>query len=440
MPARKAIVWSILGGFLLLPVNTGFDAPGLPNMDKTLVANLAVLAWALIFGRFKVISFPRNKILGGLMLLYVTSTFFTMLNNQEPLRLSVSSLPGMTFYDGMSIVAKQIIHLLPFLIGYNAFKTEEDIREVLRALVMAALAYSILILWEVRMSPQLHVQLYGFFPHSFNQQVRAGGYRPVVFLGHGLVVAIFVAMAAVAAIGLLRNRVRVFGLHGFVFTVYLLMILILCKSVGATLLAIVFGFAIYLFRYRTVLTILAISGLIIISYPLLRGAGMIPVAKIAEISADFSSDRASSFLTRIENEEMLLTKAAQKPFFGWGTWGRERIYQTHWTGKFDIDVTISDGLWVIIISVFGWGGYISTFGLLAYPTVRAFRRGRQFEKFPSYVVLMAVLVINLMDLLPNSSLTPITWFIAGILAGFMPPSNKRCADPATLQTTLLART
>ena len=117
---------------------------------------------------------------------------------------------------------------------------------------------------------------------------------------------------------------------------------------------------------------------------------------------------------------MLLAKTAERPVFGWGSWGRGRIYKTHWTGKFDYDLTITDGTWIIIISTFGWAGYIASFGLLAFPTARAFRYRRQFAKFPSFVILLAVLVTNLFDLLPNSSLTPITWLIAGTLAGFAP--------------------
>lgn len=424
MSARKAIIWSILAGYLLLPVGTGFDAPGIPNMDKTLIPNLSVLVWALMFARHKVIVIPRNKVLVGLMLLYVASPFFTMLNNQEPLRLSVSSLPGMTIYDGVSLLAKQMIELVPFLIGYSSFKMESDIREVLKALLMAALAYSILILWEVRMSPQLHTQIYGFFPHDFSQQVRAGGYRAVVFLGHGLVVAIFVGMATVAAVGMWRDQMRVFGLSGAVYSVFLLLILILCKSVGALILAIVFGIGSYMLRYRTMISILAISGLIIVSYPALRGAGFIPIKSIAALSAEISTDRAASLQTRIDNEEMLLEKTVEKPVFGWGTWGRGRIYKSDWSGTFDYDDTITDGTWIIIISGFGWAGYIASFGLLAYPTARAFRNRKRFAKFSSFVVLLGVLVINLFDLLQNSSLTPVTWLIAGALAGFTPRHDK----------------
>lgn len=282
------------------------------------------------------------------------------------------------------------------------------------------------------MSPQLHAHLYGFFPHSFAQQVRAGGFRAVVFLGHGLIVGIFVGMVTVAAMGFWRDRTRVFGLSGAVYTPFLLLVLILCKSVGALILVFVIGFASYFLRYRSMIVVLAASGLVIISYPALRGAGLMPINGIAEVSAKFSTDRTASLQTRIDNEEMLLARAAEKPFFGWGNWGRGRIYKTDWSGKFDYDVTTTDGTWIIIISSFGWAGYIATFGLLTYPTARAFYHRKRFAQFPSFVILLGVLVINLLDLLPNSSLTPITWLVSGALAGFN-PHTKKVTGPITPQ-------
>ena len=417
MSSRKAIIWSLLAGYLLLPVNTGFDAPGIPNMDKTLIPNLSVLLCALIFAKHKVISIPKNAVLIGLMALYVASPFLTTFSNREPLLLSVSVLPGMTFYDGIALSVRQMIELIPFIIAYSAFKTEADIREILKALVLAALAYSVLIMWEVRMSPQLHTQIYGFFPHSFVQQMRAGGFRAVVFLGHGLIVAIFVAMALIAAIGLWRDRVRIKGMPGFAYTGILIFVVIISKSFGALLLAIFIGTATYLLKYRRLVTILAISGLVIIAYPAFRGAGIIPVDRFAAITADYSEDRAGSFQTRIDNEEKLLEKSERKPFFGWGTWGRGRVYTADWQGN-DLDTTITDGTWIIIISSFGWIGYIACFGLLAYPTFRALRYRRQFSQSGPCVALLAVLIINLFDLLPNASLSPLTWLIAGALSGY----------------------
>lgn len=428
MSSRKAIIWSLLAGYLLLPVKTGFDAPGIPNMDKTLIPNLSVLLCALIFAKHKVISIPKSGVLVGLMALYVASPFLTTFSNREPLLLSVRALPGMTLYDGIALSVKQMIELIPFMIAYSAFRTEADIREILKALVIAALAYSVLIMWEVRMSPQLHTQIYGFFPHDFGQQMRAGGFRAVVFLGHGLIVAIFVAMALIAAIGLWRDRVRIKGVPGFSYTGILIFVLIISKSFGALLLATFIGAATYLLKYRRLVTILAISGLVIIAYPALRGAGLIPVDKFAAITADYSEDRAGSFQTRIDNEDKLLEKTERKPFFGWGTWGRGRVYTTDWAGN-DVDTTITDGTWIIIISSFGWIGYIACFGLLAYPTFRALRYRRQFSQSGPCVALLAVLVINLFDLLPNASLSPLTWLIAGALSGYQ-ISTYRKKKPA----------
>ena len=435
MSSRKAIIWSLLAGYLLLPVNTGFDAPGIPIMDKTLIPNLSVLLCALIFAKHKVISIPKSRVLISLMALYVASPFLTTFNNSEPLSLSVSALPGMTLYDGISLSVRQMIELFPFMIAYSALKTEADIREILKALVLAALAYSVLIMWEVRMSPQLHTQIYGFFPHAFGQQIRGGGFRAVVFLGHGLVVAIFLAMAIIAAIGLWRDRTRLMSIPGFGYTSILIFVLIISKSFGALLLAIFIGAASYFLKYRRLVVILAISGLVIIAYPALRGAGLIPVNSIAELVSDYSTERSGSLQFRLDNEDKLLEKTSRKPVFGWGTWGRGRVYTTNWQGN-DIDSTITDGTWIIIISTFGWIGYIACFGLLAYPTFRALRYRRQFSKSGPCVALLAVLVINLFDLLPNASLSPLTWLIAGALSGHQisPYRKKKSAAAKTAST------
>ena len=435
MSSRKAIVWSLLAGYLLLPVKAGFDAPGIPFMDKTLIPNLSVLLCALIFAKHKVISIPKSRVLISLMALYVASPFLTTFNNSEPLSLSVSALPGMTLYDGISLSVRQMIELFPFMIAYSALKTEADIREILKALVLAALAYSVLIMWEVRMSPQLHTQIYGFFPHAFGQQIRGGGFRAVVFLGHGLVVAIFLAMAIIAAIGLWRDRTRLMSIPGFGYTSILIFVLIISKSFGALLLAIFIGAASYFLKYRRLVVILAISGLVIIAYPALRGAGLIPVNSIAELVSDYSTERSGSLQFRLDNEDKLLEKTSRKPVFGWGTWGRGRVYTTNWQGN-DIDSTITDGTWIIIISTFGWIGYIACFGLLAYPTFRALRYRRQFSKSGPCVALLAVLVINLFDLLPNASLSPLTWLIAGALSGHQisPYRKKKSAAAKTAST------
>src|SRR5204863_66271 len=79
---------------------------------------------------------------------------------------------------------------------------------------VGGLIYSVLILWEVRMSPQLHATVYGASPRQadFAQAIRWGGYRPIVFMPHGLAVALFICNTVMAAFILARNRGKVFGL------------------------------------------------------------------------------------------------------------------------------------------------------------------------------------------------------------------------------------
>ena len=42
LPRTEAIIWSVLGGYLFLPLGTGFDLPLIPVVDKNAVPALAV--------------------------------------------------------------------------------------------------------------------------------------------------------------------------------------------------------------------------------------------------------------------------------------------------------------------------------------------------------------------------------------------------------------
>ena len=127
--------------------------------------------------------------------------------------ITASVFAAMSLYDGLTLAVRWVVTLgFPFVLGRLLARRPEDIRLVLSALVIAALLYSVPILWELRMSPQLHHQIFGINPGSaWKQTLRGEGYRPMVFIGHGLGVSMFVAMACVAAAGLWRGRVRILG-------------------------------------------------------------------------------------------------------------------------------------------------------------------------------------------------------------------------------------
>src|SRR5690349_3189313 len=87
----------------------------------------------------------------------------------------------------------------------------------------------------MRLSPQLHVWLYGFHQHSFLQNERWGGYRPMVFMEHGLMVAMWMCMTALVGLWLWRAETlsKIFDLPIYVLASLLFVTAILCRSTYA---------------------------------------------------------------------------------------------------------------------------------------------------------------------------------------------------------------
>ena len=73
-------------------------------------------------------------------------------------------------------------------------------------LFIGGLVYVPLCWLEVQLSPQLHRWLYGKHQHAFIQQMRDGGYRPMVFMQHGLMVGMWMGMTALIGIWLWKAK------------------------------------------------------------------------------------------------------------------------------------------------------------------------------------------------------------------------------------------
>ena len=377
------------------------------------MVSLGALLGLLVSGKFaRVRKIDRTSLF--LAILCIACPFLTAFTNQDPIVNRLLFFNGLTAYDGLSMAAQAAIDLIPFWLGATVLSDEAGRKALLRTMIVAMLLYSLPILVEVRLSPQFHRWVYGIHPHEFQQQVRDGAFRATVFLKHGLVVAIFLAMSVTAAFGSRAWRARISGVSTAVAGVYLTAILVLQKSLGALVFG-VFGAAITLLtRPRMQMLVAAGIGALVLSYPVVRGSGLLPIATIKEAAASYNADRASSLNLRLENEDRLLAKANERPLAGWGGWGRNRIFDAY-SGR---DLTVTDGMWIIIIGAFGWIGYLTRFGLLILPLLRGgatVLRGKAIS--PEVAVLSLVLAINLLDLLPNSSLTPVTWLMAGALCG-----------------------
>ena len=100
----------------------------------------------------------------------------------------------------------------------------------------------------------------------------------------------------------------------------------LCKSAASLIYAIVAAPLVLFTTPKTWVKVACVLLLLVSAYPMLRTYDIVPVRHIVEAANSISPERKSRFEYRIENEDKLLAKANQKPFFGWGTWGRNRVY------------------------------------------------------------------------------------------------------------------
>ena len=422
LPLQKALVWTLLGGYLLLPTGTSFKIPTLPSLDKAFIPAISALVlckiyapawrpvpdWAGRAGRLVIVT---------LFLLLIGGPIITILRNPEPLVAGPTFIPGLRFYDALSMISVILVAVLPFWIGLRYLSNREGHRILLQALVIGGLLYSVPVLFEVRMSPQLHNWFYGFFPHDFVQHIRAGGFRPLVFLSHGLLVGIFFCMSVIAALVLWREALREGRTaSGWVFAaIWLMFVLVISKNLGALSIAVVLSLLVVFTGRRVQTTVAIVIAAVIVLYPMLRGAGFIPVDQIHELALSVDEERASSLKFRFDNEDALLAHANLKPLFGWGSWGRNQLYDKE-SGRM---ASVTDGTWIILIGIYGWLGYIAHFGLITLPILFYALRRSQFG--PSLITpgLILVLCATLIDMIPNAGLLGYVWLMAGGLAGYV---------------------
>jgi hypothetical protein len=411
-----ALVTTLIVGYLLLPERLAFDLPLIPALNKDTIPVLAAVAALLVMSRDqdgKVLPgwLPKNWMLRIFILALLIGTYLTVSTNGDTIVIGITTLPAMTIYDAVSLVLGMVTTLLPFLLARKFLAYPPQQRTILVALVLAGALYSFLALYEVRMSPQLNNIIYGFFPHSFLQHIRGDGFRPLVFLNHGLWLAIFFSMSCLAAIALFRISPGAEKGKYLILGLWILFTLILSKSLGALLITLGLLPVIFLGR-RFQLMVASVVAVIVILYPILRGVGLVPLEQILQWASSIDPARAFSLEYRLLNEEILLEKAQERPVFGWGMWGRSFTYD-----EVGNRTSVTDGYWIIILGVGGWIKYIAEFGLLCSTIVLMFFRKTTYDLGLETTLLTLLLTANIVDLIPNATITPITWMIAGALWG-----------------------
>ena len=438
LPPGRALIASLLIGYLFLPPPpAGWDFPLLPPLTKETIPSLVALVICLVRYPGRIRLLPEGALTRVLVLLFVFSPVLTVATNGEPAWFGRFALPGLQPQEAIGVIVQQAILIAPFLVARNLIAGADDHRDLLAALLIGGLVYSLFMLVEVRLSPQINIWVYGYFQHSFDQMIRFGGFRPIVFLYHGIWVAFFAMTAILAGLVLLRRssapRARVWLAAA---SVYLLAVLVLAKSVAALVYAMAFAPVVLLLSQRWQLRLALLLALIAVTYPLSKGAGLVPDDRLLAAAEAIDSDRAASLRFRFENESVLLDRAMDKPLFGWGSWGRNHQHQVD-NGR---QLTVADGRWIITIGAFGWVGFLAEFLLLTLPIAMIWWRshGALEPVSPWIGALALILAINVLDLLPNATLTPLTWLFAGAVLGHAEQLHRRRIDrrPAPLRTVL----
>jgi hypothetical protein len=409
-----ATFWTIVGGYMFLPVGTAIDLPMVPAIGKDEISAIAAFIGCRFIKNEKIALFGNSTLQKYLISLLMIVPFINVFFNSSPMFDGLLWIQGLTPYDAASQVITQYLELLPFVIAISIVKSSEELEKIVRLLVIAGLIYSILILIEIRLSPQLHTWIYGFFPHSFAQQARMGGFRAVVFMGHGLMVAIFCFVCVCAA----AIQFKISKQHEKVRNVYILLylftILILQKSVGAIGMGLVItGGILFLYRSQQVLITKVIVAIFFL-YPSLSILNLIPYEAITSFISDFNVDRAQSTNFRFTNEIELMQHAYQKLFIGWGSWGRNSFYDS-----------ITDGYWIIILGVYGTIYFYALFGMFIMGVFNSMLKTSTIKNEQIvYSGLSLMLAGVLFDQLQNSSLSSSWfWFLSGLLASPMRKIN-----------------
>jgi hypothetical protein len=407
-------VW--LFAVLFLPEKVAIDAPAIPPLDKNSIAAICVLVAGLVSAPGKLRSARPGTGFDWLAIVAMVGAFVTVLTNPEPLFYGRTHLPGLALYDAVSVVGRLILTVVvPFFVGRAMHRSADDARDLLRVLVIFTLIYTPFVLYEVRMSPQLHRIVYGFAQHSFAQTVRDGGYRPMCFMGHGLALAMFVFTGATAAWALAVARVRVLNLGGGTLALLITGLMAILRSLGALVYTVVLApltrFAPFWVQRFIIYALCAV----IVTYPFMRATGTFPTDLLLENATSHSADRAQSLGFRFENEDLLLARAQLKPWFGWGGYGRSRVFD-----EYGNDISVTDGAWIIVLGDGGAVGLVSIFGLLLFPALVATRTARRLKARKDRALLLGltwIVVVTTVDLLPNGLFSSLNHYLAGCLAG-----------------------
>lgn len=405
LPPRRAVLWGFLLAWLFLPVHA-IGMSGLPDYTKTTATTFGVALGVLLFDSGRLSRF-RPRLCDLPMLVWCLCPFASSISN------------GNGAYDGVSAVVYQSVTWGgPYFIGRLYFDDLRGLRELALGIFAGGLIYVPLCLLEIRLSPQLHLRAYGYHQHEFAQTMRGGGFRPMVFMEHGLHVGLWMAAATLVGYALWSSgSLRRFAkLPTGWWVLALLATSILCKSTGATVLLALGLALLWICRRSGSAWPVGLVLLAALSYCGTRALELWDGKELVQMAELVSEDRAASLQFRLTQEDRLALRALERPLLGWTPWSFN-VVQLDWD---EWGMVVSDGQWIIAFGTKGLVGLAALAALLCAPVVsfaRRFPARRWGHPLVAPGAALAVfLALYFVDSLFNAMINPVVLLAIGGLA------------------------
>ena len=409
LPAHRAAIATLALGWMFLP-QYAINLPGLPDYGRETALALGLLAGTLIFHSDQWKNFHLHPV-DIPVLVYIAVAVPTSVTN------------GLGFADGASLALERTFAFgVPWIIGRIYFSDPEALRELVLGIFLAGVLYAPFLLYEIAMSPQLHRIFYGFHPHDFSQAKRGGGYRPVGFMQHGLATAMWTGMATLAGFALLRGpwlRSRFGGLARFLPLVVagMFLLLVLSRSKGALFLTLC-GIGLLFLPAKLRVLSLAVLLLLPPAYMISRSTGVWDGQNLIEAAERFAgAERSGSLSYRIYNEEMLVDRAMERPWFGWGRY--QRSFVRNEDGEL---ISVPDGMWIVVLGQDGIVGLTAAAALYLLPVFLFFCAvppgSWKDQPLAPLFFLPLYLLLTMTDNLFNDMFTPVAILTGGAVTGW----------------------
>ncbi|HXY33686.1 MAG TPA: hypothetical protein VEI07_05625 [Planctomycetaceae bacterium] len=418
LPPRRAVITAFMVGWLCLPAAT-FELRGLPDYSKMTATCAGVLLAAVVFDFDTLLSF-RPRWFDLAMFVWCFSPFVT------------NEVEGIDMWDSMSWSVYQLITWgMPYFIGRVYFTDAQSLKELAIGFVVGALCY-IPICWiEIRLSPILSNLVYGI--EGGYSGMRLGGWRPQGLMASGLMLAMWMTGASLLGIWMWYTGAltRIGKRNAGWLLLALLVTTIFCKSTGALLLM-VSGlgclFVIKQIRRATPILLMCLPAII---YPTIRAGAYWDGMQMVQLAeATVGRERAQSLEFRLQNEDILSTKALERYWWGWGRFGRSRVLN-EW-GK---DISVTDGQWIIALGMSGVVGLAAVTMIYLLPVIRLWwRLEGPLWADPSFAAVTGfavILTLCSVDNILNAMLNPvITVVMGGVNGATLRPIAAAQSEPA----------